>query len=1284
MTALAILILVVFIVMWRRQSSLEKFLLSRIAELERTVLELKIMSRYGAADAEKGHSREAETERERRETEPSKPKAEREAEQPPPLPPEVEKAVAERKERAEPVSKPPKKVPPVAAEPVSPGEASPVEEQPARTVPETPKQKPKRTESEFKRRWNEFVSNVDWELFTGVKLFAWLGGLALFVGAGFFVKYSIDRNLIPPTVRLAAGALTGIGLILSALRFDRERYETLRHTLVAGGVGVLYTVVFAATVYYEYLPKTAGFFVLCLVSAAAFVLAVFHRGISISVLGALGAYATPVLVSTGQGGLVQLFAYLVIVNLGLFEVMRRLGSSFLLLFAAAGTSATLLLGTFGSGVFLSSETEALVWILNLALFSFFVDFIAGKRGAGQALSWSWNATYWTVLAVAATMVDKPSVACLLVVTAATAGATALAFRNRFWYARCVPYSVLAFFAALGWAVLEFDPRGFSMQFAVFLLYGAAGGIGPVLLIRKYGPEKASMGWLKAFPLAVTVLAMAMLFKWPAVDFWFWPMVLLIQMVGVLVSLIIGALIQVGLLTAVMIAGGIFWMRNAPAVALGAGFFVFLLAAGVLMLAITYFALRFMSGWISAPGEGRAPEDGKAKSAFDPAEWMKASPVLGAFVLLGVAFWMQRPLNPQPGMATLACFTAIAVFLGKRIAFSPLAMVALLAACLAESVWMFSPPAGTEFSALAWSIAGFVLALSLPFVFFRPVEHWDRIWMAWSVFEIFQAAFVFRASDFLWGREVSGCLPAAMAAAKIPTVYFLLKRLEGNAVRNAVVAFHGGVLLLYISSLPVIWFDRGWLGLALVFESAALLWLNGRIVHPGLRWVSAAIAPAGLVLLLSNLGKMKGIDSLPILNGAVIATAMCIPALAAAVRMSDYPDRRLGPMDLPRYFLWLTLGAGFFLVNLSIADIFGESGQRLLYSIQRGFSHAVANSLAWAVFGAALWRLFGEYRAVRVAGIVVLVLGCARLLFSPFLFPSDIAGLRPLLNPELIAFVALAALLFYMYKKEPPGESYYGVRNLFLAFFLVCVFIGIKLAAGTVFQPGVPIRLFFGRTIAMATASAAGWFAYGFALVHWPKKLDPPFRTAGMVLAVLGLAKAAAIPFLFPVEFARVKPLLNAQTLLYVLCIAGTVFTACRKEISGWPFDKVSPRSFWAVLAGVFAFWVLNIEIASVFGDNRYGFDLATGGKFSHQLAYSLGWLCFAIGLLVLGIKIDHNRARWTALVMIVVTASKIFFKDLWSLGQLYRVTSFVGLAAVLILVSFLYQRYLAKGSKHEN
>lgn len=43
----------------------------------------------------------------------------------------------------------------------------------------------------------------------GAKLFAWLGGLALFLGVAYFVKYSFEHDLIPNEVRVALGFLTG-------------------------------------------------------------------------------------------------------------------------------------------------------------------------------------------------------------------------------------------------------------------------------------------------------------------------------------------------------------------------------------------------------------------------------------------------------------------------------------------------------------------------------------------------------------------------------------------------------------------------------------------------------------------------------------------------------------------------------------------------------------------------------------------------------------------------------------------------------------------------------------------------------------------------------------------------------------------------------------------------------------------------------------------------------------------------------------------------------------------
>jgi uncharacterized membrane protein len=134
----------------------------------------------------------------------------------------------------------------------------------------------------------------------------------------------------------------------------------------------------------------------------------------------------------------------------------------------------------------------------------------------------------------------------------------------------------------------------------------------------------------------------------------------------------------------------------------------------------------------------------------------------------------------------------------------------------------------------------------------------------------------------------------------------------------------------------------------------------------------------------------------------------------------------------------------------------------------------------------------------------------------------------------------------------------------------------------------------------------------------------------------------------------------------------------RKEDKTWPLDSFKQKSFWALILSLMTFAVMNIEIASVFGQKGQSFSLLTHGNLSHQLGYSLGWLVYAIVMLASGIRWKVVRARQAALILIIVTSFKIFFKDLWSLGQLYRVASFVGLAVVLMLVSYLYQRFLTK------
>ena len=75
---------------------------------------------------------------------------------------------------------------------------------------------------------------------------------------------------------------------------------------------------------------------------------------------------------------------------------------------------------------------------------------------------------------------------------------------------------------------------------------------------------------------------------------------------------------------------------------------------------------------------------------------------------------------------------------------------------------------------------------------------------------------------------------------------------------------------------------------------------------------------------------------------------------------------------------------------------------------------------------------------------------------------------------------------------------------------------------------------------------------------------------------------------------------------------------------------------------------------------------------------------FALVLLGIGLWKNITAARYAGLALLVVTLVKLFLHDLWRLGGLFRIGSLIGLAVVLMVVSFIYQRFLsAQAGKEE-
>jgi uncharacterized membrane protein len=80
-------------------------------------------------------------------------------------------------------------------------------------------------------------------------------------------------------------------------------------------------------------------------------------------------------------------------------------------------------------------------------------------------------------------------------------------------------------------------------------------------------------------------------------------------------------------------------------------------------------------------------------------------------------------------------------------------------------------------------------------------------------------------------------------------------------------------------------------------------------------------------------------------------------------------------------------------------------------------------------------------------------------------------------------------------------------------------------------------------------------------------------------------------------------------------------------------------------------------------------------RLAQQLSLSLVWAIYGGAMLTIGIARRSKLLRVMALLLLGLTIFKVFLLDLSSLDRLYRIISFIVLGAILLAVSFLYQRY---------
>lgn len=147
-----------------------------------------------------------------------------------------------------------------------------------------------------------------------------IGILLLVIGIGFFLKYSIEHGLLTETARVMLSVATGLVMLVAGTRILGGKFHIMGQGLLGGGIATLYFSAFAAANFYHLIDVPVAFAAMIAVTALSGFLAVqFHSKLT-AILGVVGGYGTPVMLSTGVVNFPGLYGYMLVLGLGVLGI----------------------------------------------------------------------------------------------------------------------------------------------------------------------------------------------------------------------------------------------------------------------------------------------------------------------------------------------------------------------------------------------------------------------------------------------------------------------------------------------------------------------------------------------------------------------------------------------------------------------------------------------------------------------------------------------------------------------------------------------------------------------------------------------------------------------------------------------------------------------------------------------------------------------------------------------------------------------------------------------------
>lgn len=189
--------------------------------------------------------------------------------------------------------------------------------------------------------------------------------------------------------------------------------------------------------------------------------------------------------------------------------------------------------------------------------------------------------------------------------------------------------------------------------------------------------------------------------------------------------------------------------------------------------------------------------------------------------------------------------------------------------------------------------------------------------------------------------------------------------------------------------------------------------------------------------------------------------------------------------------------------------------------------------------------------------------------------------------------------------------------------------------------------------------------------------------ASMIVTAVGSIAAC-------LNSAMYKPILDfvpvvnirAGLLCFVTVVVAVQLSILTKQ------DLIPPflRNLYGIALLVVVFEILSVETFSYYEYQIIEFGTRTGARYydstymialnnTRQLMLSVVWLMYSIVMMILGFWRKHRGLRLASITLSGIVILKVFIFDLHFLTLINRIISFFGLGVILLLTSYIYQRY---------